>query len=115
MTFQVGQSGNPGGRPKQAKQFRDALLRQLDKADGDTKKLDSVARRLVENAVGGETAAIREIADRIDGKVPQAVVGDDEHDPIRMVNRIERVIVKAADPDSGSVPAAPGASPVQGG
>lgn len=82
--FQPGQSGNPGGRPKQAKQFRDALLRQLDKAGDDGKKLDSVARRLVENAIGGETAAIREIADRIDGKVPQAHVGDEDGPPIAM-------------------------------
>ncbi len=82
MTFQVGQSGNPGGRPKQAKLFRDALLRQLEKADEDGKKLDGVARALVANAVGGETAAIREIADRIDGKVPQAIGGTDELDPL---------------------------------
>ena len=83
--FQPGQSGNPGGKPKQAKQFRDALIRQLEKADNDGKKLDAVARRLVENAIGGETSAIREIADRIDGKVPQAVGGSDELPPVKTV------------------------------
>src|SRR5262245_26554875 len=31
----------------------------------------------------GDVAAIREIADRLDGRVPQAIVGDDESDPIR--------------------------------
>jgi hypothetical protein len=31
----------------------------------------------------GDVAAIREIADRLDGKVPQSIVGDDESDPIR--------------------------------
>ncbi len=42
-------------------------------------------------------------------KTEQAVTGKFD------VTQIERVIVKAADTDSGSVPAAPGASPVQGG
>ena len=31
----------------------------------------------------GDVSAIREIADRLDGRVPQAIVGDDESDPIR--------------------------------
>jgi len=33
----------------------------------------------------GDVSSIREIADRLDGKVPQAVVGDDEHDPVGIV------------------------------
>jgi hypothetical protein len=36
---------------------------------------------------------LREVADRIDGKVPQALVGDDESDPINLVTEIRRVIV----------------------
>ena len=48
------------------------------------------ARQLLEK---GDVQAIKEIADRLDGKVPQAVVGDDEHDAINVVTRIERVIV----------------------
>jgi hypothetical protein len=48
-------------------------------ADGDRLRLRRVADKLVQNAVAGEIAAIREIADRWDGKVPQAVdvSGDD--------------------------------------
>ena len=55
------------------------------------------ARKLLEQ---GEVSSIREIADRLDGKVPQAVVGDDDLDPIRLITRIERVIVKPDDPNS---------------
>jgi hypothetical protein len=38
------------------------------------------ARQLLER---GDPVAIREIADRLDGKVPQAIIGDDDSDPIR--------------------------------
>lgn len=30
----------------------------------------------------GDVTAFKEIADRLDGKVPQAVVGDDDHPPV---------------------------------
>jgi hypothetical protein len=67
----------------------------------------SVAEKLVLNALAGDTTAIKEIADRIDGKVPQAVVGDEEN-PISLIHRIERVIVdSSANPDSAGVPPAP--------
>jgi hypothetical protein len=39
-------------------------------------------------------AAIKEIADRLDGKVPQLIGGDDESGPVRLA-KIERVIVQA--------------------
>lgn len=50
--------------------------------DGGT-RLRQVADALVLKAVSGDVQAIKEIADRLDGKVPQAVVGDDEHDAIK--------------------------------
>lgn len=62
-------------------------------------KLRAVADALVAKAIGGDVQAIKEIADRLDGKVPQAVVGDDDLDPIRLITRIERVIVKPDDPN----------------
>lgn len=83
MTFQPGQSGNPGGRGK-LKPFRDALNIELASAlNGDEciapkGSLRWNARQLIEM---GEIAAIREIADRLDGKVAQALVGGDEGEP----------------------------------
>lgn len=96
MPFEAGKSGNPGGRPK-AKPFKDALLMEALAAERGEEcqalpgSLRWNARKLLEQ---GEVSSIREIADRLDGKVPQAVVGDDESDPINLVHRIERVIVK---------------------
>jgi hypothetical protein len=56
------------------------------------RSLRAIARGLLDRALTSDAAA-REVADRIDGKVPQAHVGDDEHDPIGMVHRIERIII----------------------
>lgn len=93
MTFQPGQSGNPGGRAK-ARPFRDALMMECKSAENEEPciapkgSLRWNARQLLER---GETVAIRELADRLDGKVPQGIVGDDESDPISIVGRIELV------------------------
>lgn len=99
MPFEAGKSGNPGGRPK-ARPFKDALLMEALAAERGEEcqalpgSLRWNARKLLEQ---GEVSSIREIADRLDGKVPQAVVGDDDHDPISLVSRIERVIVRPSD------------------
>jgi hypothetical protein len=74
-----GQSGNPGGRPK-TKPFKDALRAIIDKVG-----LEGAAEPLVAKANIGDVAAIKELGDRMDGKVPQAIVGDDEFDPIHLI------------------------------
>ena len=69
------------------KPFRDALRMEAalaEKGELTPAQPGSVryaARKLLERA-GEETAAFREAADRLDGKVPQAMVGDDEHPPV---------------------------------
>lgn len=47
------------------------------------------ARRLIEM---GDIPAIKEIADRLDGKVAQAIVGDDDS-PLNIIHQITRRIV----------------------
>jgi hypothetical protein len=85
VTFQPGQSGNPGGRRKE-KPYRDALRKVLAEfvTDEDPKeprtKLEAVARRHVAEALAGEMTAINGIADRLDGKPAQAIANDDETD-----------------------------------
>lgn len=62
------------------KPFRDALRlavkRPEDAAVKGKTKLDRIASQLVEVAIGGDVPAIKEIGDRLDGKVPQAVTGE---------------------------------------
>ena len=83
------------GRPPSEKTFANMLriaLKEAHAAGGD--RLRAVADALVEKAMSGDVPAIREIADRMDGKVPQALVGDNDMDPINHVHIIERRIVR---------------------
>ncbi len=47
------------------------------------KKLDAVARKLVEMACDGDIQAIKEIGDRLDGKAQQAIVGEVIHKHVK--------------------------------
>lgn len=61
--------------------------------------LEKIADAVVAKALEGDKDAYKEIAERHDGKVPQAIIGDSEEDPINLVQRIERVIV---DPNTAA-------------
>lgn len=98
---------NPRGQQRD-KPFRDALRLAIADAEDNPRKLRHLAERLYDKAAEGDVQAIKEVADRLDGKVPQGIVGDDEHDPVSL-KVIERVIVrpnKDSDTDSGSLPPA---------
>jgi len=84
-------AGNANSGRRQEKPFRDALRMELAEADSNLRGLRAIARRLIDAAAEGKLDAIKELADRIDGKVAQAIVGDDELDPINIVQRIELV------------------------
>ena len=98
--FQPGQSGNPNGRPK-TKPFKDALRKAIDAAGTDDSALELVAAALLAKAQDGDVQAIKEIADRLDGKVAQAITGGEDGDnPVSILHRIERVIVSPKDSNS---------------
>jgi hypothetical protein len=62
------------GRPPSEKTFANMLrvaIKDAHVTGGD--KLRAVAEALVNKAISGDVQAIREVADRLDGKVPQAV------------------------------------------
>lgn len=83
------------GRPPKEKSFANMLrIAVMNAGKSGEPKLREIAEVLVDSAVEGKMDAIKEVADRIDGKVPQAVVGDDEHDPISFVAEIRRTIVR---------------------
>ena len=66
-------------RPPTPRLWRDALRVELARADGPTgTALERIARIVVHNALNGDAFAMREIAERLDGKVgPQPA---DEYD-----------------------------------
>ena len=82
------------GRPKGEKSFTAMLriaIKEAGKVEGTT-KLRDIADQLVTKAVNGDIQAIKEVADRLDGKPAQAIVGDQDN-PLEMVHRIERHII----------------------
>lgn len=88
------------GRPPKEKSFANMLNIAIKEAiEGtDKTKLRAVADALVDKAMTGDVQAIKEVADRIDGKVPQGVIGgDDDDNPINLIHRIERHIVRPED------------------
>jgi hypothetical protein len=85
MPFEPGQSGNPGGRSKNEKLYRDALRKAvLAIADSDPdkrKKIELIAEKHVESCLEGKQDAINALADRLDGKAVQAIANDDDGAP----------------------------------
>jgi len=96
--FQPGQSGNPAGRPK-SKPFKNALQKAINAAGDDDKALTLIADALLAKAQEGDVQAIKEVADRLDGKVTQPISGDDEAPPLQ-VSMIELVGVRPSNSDS---------------
>lgn len=66
-----------------AKPFREALMMELAAAGEDHKALRKVAQALIAKAMEGDITAAKELIDRVDGKVPQAIGGADDLPPIK--------------------------------
>lgn len=68
-------AGNENSGRKQEKPFRDALLLAIKDAEAtknSSRALRKIAERLLDEAANGNVQAIKEVADRLDGKVLQA-------------------------------------------
>jgi hypothetical protein len=92
MTFQPG--NKYGG--SHSKPFRDALRLQIAEAGDNQKRLRRIAEKLLKAAEKGESWAIGMVADRLDGKSAQAVVGDSDYDPLRVNGRVEATNLQMA-------------------
>jgi hypothetical protein len=88
--------GNHNSGKRKDRLFHNALSMELSEAETG-RDLRAIARNVINVALDPEhkdmLSAANAIADRLDGKPAQAIVGDDEADPINLVHRIERVIV----------------------
>lgn len=98
MTFQAGQSGNPGGRRKDkpwGEAIRKAAFAIPEDDPHKRKRLELMAEALVLKAQSGDVSALQEIGNRLDGKVPQALIGSDDPDDAPLtVQLVELVAVK---------------------
>ena len=64
----------PSPGSKSDKIWRDAIHRAVKRAgkDGQTKRLELLADKLVDEALSGDVPALKEIGDRLDGRPAQA-------------------------------------------
>ena len=88
----MARTGRPVGATNKDKPFRAALVRALGIADNNPEKLDKLAEALIAKAKTGDVAALREVSDRLDGRVAQALVGDDGSEPITLRTIVTGVI-----------------------
>src|SRR6187402_314095 len=84
-----GVMGRPIGSVNREKPFNDALRIALR---GDPLRLRRIAEKLAEKAEEGDLAAIRELADRLDGKPLQAHKGEDGGDITVVIRQIIGVV-----------------------
>src|SRR6476659_6105879 len=82
--------GRPIGSTNRQKPFNDALLMTLR---GNPLALRRIAAKLIEKAEEGDLPAIREIADRLDGKPAQVVDRGDL--PAEQLSDAELVVIAA--------------------
>lgn len=82
--------GNTNGAKKQ-RMLADCLKRELTQKPEDVL---AIATKVIQSAKAGEPWAMQLIHDRVDGKLPQPVVGDNDEDPISF----NEFLVRAVDP-----------------
>ena len=71
MPFTKGKSGNPKGRPRRGASLAEELRRLLThKTEDGVPGRRALAAALIKEALGGNIVAIKEVYDRLDGKVP---------------------------------------------
>lgn len=73
---------NPKGKNgREQKPWADAIKRALARAEHSPaeahRTINALAERLLELGAAGDLPALREIADRLDGKPAQAITGED--------------------------------------
>jgi hypothetical protein len=71
-------AGRPPGSKNKDKPFRDALRMAIAASEDNPRTLRRLAETLYDRALEGDVQAIKEIGDRLDGKVAQSIVGEDE-------------------------------------
>ena len=92
----VDSTKNKGGAPlgnnnnKKNRPFAEAINRAIAQDDG--KRLRAIAEALLTKAADGDISAIKEFADRTDGKVVQQLEGSGDNGEFT-INLIKRVIV----------------------
>lgn len=91
--------GNQNAR-KRNRMLTDALKRALTQ---NPEEVAAIAQKLIDSAKSGDSWAQNLIFDRVDGKVPQPLVGDDEEAPITLKEILIRSVTASdrSPPEGG--------------
>jgi hypothetical protein len=96
---QIGNLGNRSGIPKRPRIVTQRLIAILNETDEDNiPKLHRLASALYNRAIEGDVAAIKEVIDRVEGKVPQPIAGDPDN-PLVVASVIREIV----DPQSNVI------------
>ena len=96
MPFEAGNQEAKKANHKKPRIITQKLIARLNDADGAA--LDRMLAAIIAKAQEGDVPAFKEIMDRVEGKPAQAIIGGDDDDPaIKLIHRIERVIVRPPD------------------
>lgn len=90
MAERGGQLGN--NNPGKNKPWRESIDRALKEGDG--RKLRRIADKLVALAEAGESWAVKELADRLDGKSAQSITVSGDADNPLMITEVVRTVKK---------------------
>lgn len=91
MAFERGNKAAVGANHKKPRLITQKLIARLQDAEGAA--LDRMIAAIITKAQEGDVPAFKEIMDRVEGKVPQAIENG-EDGPFEVVQRIERLIVR---------------------
>ena len=85
--WKPGTSGNPGGRPKDSK-FAELIREIGEQQEQGSTKFERLVNKVYDLALKGDMAAVRWIADRIEGRPRQSIALEPFNDkPIRVFDR----------------------------
>ena len=59
-------------------------IKEAEAKENQHRALRKIAERLLDEAAAGNVQALKEVADRLDGKVPQGIENGDPDQPFKM-------------------------------
>jgi ribosomal protein L17 len=94
MPFQPGNTEHQKADRGKKRVIAQHIVAALNEAagEGDVTKMRKLVDKLIAKALEGDVQAMKEVIDRVDGKVPTPLVGDDEHDAVKVLQQIEYVV-----------------------
>jgi hypothetical protein len=104
MPFQPGNQEAKKADLRRPRIVAQAIISALRETDSDNiPKLHRLAHALVAKALDGDVAAMKEVADRVDGRVPVQVQGDPDN-PLVIATVMREIVDPTQRPNAWALP-----------